>query len=73
MELPRILIVDDSRMVRATIIKRIRDHYEFREEGDGEAGPKRGRRMPARRETERDRDRHIPDHDDLAAAPLRLA
>jgi diguanylate cyclase (GGDEF)-like protein len=36
--LPRVLIVDDSRMVRATIIKRIRDHYDFREEVDGEAG-----------------------------------
>ncbi|MBN9423422.1 MAG: hypothetical protein BGO63_18965 [Candidatus Accumulibacter sp. 66-26] len=35
---PRILIVDDSRMVRATIIKRIRDFYDFREEADGEAG-----------------------------------
>lgn len=36
--LPRVLIVDDSRMVRATIIKRIREHYDFREEVDGEAG-----------------------------------
>lgn len=36
--LPRVLIVDDSRMVRATIIKRIRDSYDFREEVDGEAG-----------------------------------
>lgn len=35
---PRILIVDDSRMVRATIIKRIRDYFDFREEVDGEAG-----------------------------------
>jgi diguanylate cyclase (GGDEF)-like protein len=34
----RVLIVDDSRMVRASIIKHIRDRYEFREEGDGEAG-----------------------------------
>jgi diguanylate cyclase (GGDEF)-like protein len=37
-QLPRVLIVDDSRMVRATIIKRIREHYDFREEVDGEAG-----------------------------------
>jgi len=36
--LPRVLIVDESRMVRATLIKRIRDHYDFREEIDGEAG-----------------------------------
>lgn len=36
--LPRVLIVDDSRIVRATIIKRIRDRFEVREEGDGEAG-----------------------------------
>lgn len=33
----RILIVDDSRMVRASIVKHIRDRYEFREEADGEA------------------------------------
>jgi two-component system cell cycle response regulator len=32
------MIVDDSRMVRATIIKRIRDRFEVREEGDGEDG-----------------------------------
>ncbi len=36
--LPRILIVDDSRIVRATIIKRIRDRFSVREEADGEAG-----------------------------------
>lgn len=36
--LPRILIVDDSRIVRATIIKRIRDRFDAREEVDGEAG-----------------------------------
>lgn len=36
--LPRILIVDDSRMVRMTLIKRIRDNFDFREEADGEAG-----------------------------------
>jgi two-component system, cell cycle response regulator len=36
--LPRIMIVDDSRIVRATIIKRIRDRFDVREEGDGEDG-----------------------------------
>ena len=36
-QLPRVLIVDDSRMVRATLIKHIRSHYDYREEGDGEA------------------------------------
>ncbi len=36
-QLPRILIVDESRMVRAMLIKRIRDRYDFREESDGEA------------------------------------
>ncbi|MBN8447949.1 MAG: diguanylate cyclase [Candidatus Accumulibacter sp.] len=35
---PRILIVDESRMERATLIKSIRDQYSFREEADGEAG-----------------------------------
>ena len=35
---PRILIVDESRMDRATLIKSIRDQYSFREEADGEAG-----------------------------------
>lgn len=35
--LPRVLIVDESRMARAMIIKNIRDHYDFREEADGEA------------------------------------
>ena len=34
---PRILIVEESRMVRAMIVKGIRDHYEYREETDGEA------------------------------------
>ena len=34
----KVLIVDDSRMVRASIIKHIRDRYQFREEADGEAG-----------------------------------
>ncbi len=36
--LPRVLIVDDSRMVRASIAKHIRGHYDYREEADGEAG-----------------------------------
>lgn len=36
-QLPRILIVDESRMVRALLIKQIRDLYDFREEADGEA------------------------------------
>ena len=35
--LPRSLIVDESRMVRALLIKQIRDYYDFREEADGEA------------------------------------
>ncbi|MBL8393446.1 MAG: diguanylate cyclase [Candidatus Accumulibacter sp.] len=35
---PRILIVDESRMARAALIKRVREHYSFREEVDGEAG-----------------------------------
>lgn len=33
---PRILIVDQSRSVRAALVDRIRDHYRFREEVDGE-------------------------------------
>lgn len=32
------MIVDDSRIVRATIIKRIRDRFDVREESDGEDG-----------------------------------
>jgi diguanylate cyclase (GGDEF)-like protein len=36
--LPRVLIVDDSRMVRATIVKHIKSRFDVREEGDGEAG-----------------------------------
>ena len=35
---PRVLIVDDSRMVRATIAKQIRGSFDVREEADGEAG-----------------------------------
>ncbi|MEF8699862.1 MAG: diguanylate cyclase [Candidatus Accumulibacter sp. UW26] len=34
---PRILIVDASRMARAALVKRLREHYDFREEIDGEA------------------------------------
>ncbi len=37
-DLPRILIVDDSRIVRATIIKHVRGRFAVREESDGEAG-----------------------------------
>lgn len=37
-KLPRVLVVDDSRMVRATIVKHIRGHFDIREENDGEAG-----------------------------------
>ncbi len=33
----RILLTDDSRMVRASIAKHLRDHFEIREEVDGEA------------------------------------
>lgn len=36
--LPRILVIDDSRMVRASIVKHIRGRFEVREEPDGEAG-----------------------------------
>ncbi|MCB1940970.1 MAG: diguanylate cyclase [Candidatus Accumulibacter sp.] len=35
---PRILIVDQSRIVRATLIKLIRETYDFREEVNGEGG-----------------------------------
>ena len=37
-QLPRVLIVDDSRMVRASLVKQIRDKFDVREETDGEAG-----------------------------------
>lgn len=37
-QLPRVLIVDDSRMVRASLVKQIRDKFDVREEADGEAG-----------------------------------
>jgi two-component system cell cycle response regulator len=36
--LPRVLIIDDSRMVRAIISKHIRGSFDVREEADGEAG-----------------------------------
>ncbi|MFT3849604.1 MAG: diguanylate cyclase [Propionivibrio sp.] len=36
-QLPRILIIDESRMVRAMIGKHIRDLFDYREESDGEA------------------------------------
>jgi len=36
--LPKVLIVDDSRMVRASLIKHIRGRFRVREEVDGEAG-----------------------------------
>lgn len=36
-ELPRILIVDDSRVVRVLLIQHLKGHYEVREESDGEA------------------------------------
>lgn len=35
--LPRILVVDDSRVVRMSLINHLKDVYEVREEGDGEA------------------------------------
>ncbi|MCL2590669.1 MAG: diguanylate cyclase [Betaproteobacteria bacterium] len=36
--LPKILVVDDSRMVRASLIKQIRHRFQIREETDGEVG-----------------------------------
>ncbi|HZX32463.1 MAG TPA: diguanylate cyclase [Rhodocyclaceae bacterium] len=35
--LPRILVVDDSRIVRVSLVNRLKGHYEIREEADGEA------------------------------------
>jgi diguanylate cyclase (GGDEF)-like protein len=35
---PRVLICDDSRIVRASIIKHIKDAFDIREASDGEAG-----------------------------------
>lgn len=34
----KVLVVDDSRMVRASLIKHLRGRFEVREEADGEAG-----------------------------------
>ncbi len=36
-QLPRILVVDDSRMVRTSLGRHLKDIYEVREEADGEA------------------------------------
>lgn len=36
-DLPRILIVDDSRVVRVSLIQHLKNSYDIREEGDGEA------------------------------------
>jgi len=36
-DLPRILIVDDSRVVRTMLMQHLKGHYEVREEADGEA------------------------------------
>ncbi|MGE5769935.1 MAG: diguanylate cyclase [Betaproteobacteria bacterium] len=36
-ELPRILVVDDSRLVRMALVRNLKEHFEVREEGDGEA------------------------------------
>ena len=36
-DLPRVLVVDDSRLVRASLVQHIRASYDVREEGDGEA------------------------------------
>lgn len=35
--LPRILVVDDSRIVRVSLVNQLKGHYEIREEADGEA------------------------------------
>lgn len=35
--LPRVLVVDDSRVVRVTLIQHLKSTYDIREEGDGEA------------------------------------
>lgn len=37
MQLPRVLVVDDSRVVRMSLIQHLKGYYEVREEGDGEA------------------------------------
>jgi len=36
-ELPHVLIVDDSRVVRMTLMQHLKGHYQVREEADGEA------------------------------------
>lgn len=36
-DLPRILIVDDSRVVRVSLTRHLQGHFDIREEGDGEA------------------------------------
>ncbi|HNL21178.1 MAG TPA: response regulator, partial [Rhodocyclaceae bacterium] len=36
-DLPRVLIVDDSRLVRVSLVRSLQGQYEVREEGDGEA------------------------------------
>ncbi len=36
--LTKVLVVNDSRMVRATITKHIRGRFDVRDEADGEAG-----------------------------------
>lgn len=36
-DLPRVLVVDDSRLVRASLVQHIRSQYEVREEADGDA------------------------------------
>lgn len=36
-DLPRVLIVDDSRLVRVLLVRSLQGQYEVREEGDGEA------------------------------------
>lgn len=36
-DLPRVLVVDDSRMVRMTLIKHLKGQFDVREESDGEA------------------------------------
>lgn len=36
-DMPHILIVDDSRVVRMTLMQHLKGHYEIREEADGEA------------------------------------
>ena len=37
-KLPVVLLIDDSRMVRASIAKHLKDVYEVQEAGDGEEG-----------------------------------